>query len=111
MATRLPVDHTSQADLDFLDMLTSNSSSLGSLGLSQKSNCGHDHPPGHPHNQPGSFLGFGAQPVAKSKPVPRRDEHMDSLLLSAVLSGSGPVTRHHFGHGGECDARITMVGT
>jgi hypothetical protein len=37
---------------------------------------------------------------------------MDALLISAVLSGSGPLTRHHIGHGaGECIEHITRLET
>lgn len=35
----------------------------------------------------------------KRKGLPRRDQPLDSLLLTAVLAGSDKVTRHHFGHG------------
>ncbi|KAL7419719.1 GTP cyclohydrolase II [Cryptotrichosporon argae] len=30
---------------------------------------------------------------------PQREQSLDALMISAVLAGSGPVTRHHFGHG------------
>ena len=37
---------------------------------------------------------------------------MDALLISAVLSGSGPLTRHHIGHGaGQCIEDITRHET
>ena len=37
---------------------------------------------------------------------------MDALLISAVLSGSGPLTRHHIGHGaGECIESVTRHET
>ena len=48
----------------------------------------------------------------KAKRLPRRESPMDALLINAVLSGSGPLTRHHIGHGaGECMQPITRRGT
>jgi len=48
----------------------------------------------------------------KAKRLPRRESPMDALLISAVLSGSGPLTRHHIGHGaGQCIEPITRHGT
>lgn len=81
------MEHTTQSDLDFLNLLTSDSASLGPLSASGS----HIHTPGCAHDV------AQAQP---KKPV-RRDQHMDALLLSAVVAGSGPVSRHHFGHAGE----------
>lgn len=63
----------SQADLEVLSLLTSDESSLGPLPSRPK------------HHQ--------------AKRLPRRESPMDALLISAVLSGSGPLTRHHIGHG------------
>ena len=92
VASHRPAEPVSQADLALLNHLTSDSSSLGSASCAGGPHCGHDHP---------------APTGAKS--VQRRDQHMDSLLLSAVLAGSGPVTRHHFGHGGESRGRVLAV--
>lgn len=64
----------SQADLDVLALLTSDESSLGPL-------------PNRPTKQ------------SNGRRMARRDSPMDALLISAVLSGSDPLTRHHFGHG------------
>ena len=75
LPTRMPQKMPSQADLDALALLTSESSILGPLSPERKPNL----------------------PLKKSKPV--RDSPLDALLISAVLAGSGPVTRHHFGHG------------
>jgi hypothetical protein len=79
--------HTvSDADLDVLSLLTSDESSMGPL-------------PAQPKPQ-------------KAKRLPRRESPMDALLISAVLSGSGPLTRHHIGHGaGECIVPITRHKT
>jgi hypothetical protein len=63
----------SEADLEILSLLTSDESSLGPL-------------PSRPNHH-------------KAKRLPRRESPMDALLISAVLSGSGPLTRHHIGHG------------
>ncbi|WVQ74490.1 GTP cyclohydrolase II [Cryptococcus sp. DSM 104548] len=73
-----------QADLDILSLLTSDQSSLGPLSTpsSQKNNVS---PP--------------IQPNGRRKPLPRRESPIDALMISAVLAGSGPVSRHHFGHG------------
>ncbi len=81
MPTILPSRTThsapTQADLDILSLLTSESSSLGPLS------------PKYPE----------PQHTAPKKALPRRDSPLDALLISAVLAGSGSVTRHHFGHG------------
>ncbi|WVQ78762.1 GTP cyclohydrolase II [Cryptococcus sp. DSM 104549] len=73
-----------QSDMDILDLLTSDQSTLGPLSTSAPS---HD------------AAESAAAPGQKKKALPRRDSPMDALLISAVLAGSGPVTRHHFGHG------------
>ena len=92
MPTVLPhriMESPTQADLDFLDVLTSDHASMGPLPAH------HVHGPDCSHEQ--------SRPM-RTKPVkslPRRDGEMDALMLSAVLSGSGPVSRHHFGHGSE----------
>ena len=79
----MPTDHMTHADLDFLAQLTGDVSLLGPL--SPRSNV----------RKAPSTEG------KRKKPLVRRDEPVEALLLSAVLSGSGPVTRHHFGHGRE----------
>ncbi|ORY29497.1 GTP cyclohydrolase II-domain-containing protein [Naematelia encephala] len=72
----------SQADLDILALLTSESSALGPLSSSQPNHS-------HEHRTPGKKRQF----------PPRRESPMDALMISAVLAGSGPVTRHHLNHG------------
>lgn len=74
-----------QADLDILNLLTSDSSALGPLSPAQK----HAHTPSHEQ----------AGQASARKQLPRRENPMDALLLTAVLNGSGPVSRHHLGHG------------
>lgn len=97
MPTVLPhriMESPTQADVDFLDMLTSDHASMGPLPAH------HVHGPNCSHEQP--------RPTRFAKPVkslPRREGEMDALMLSAVLSGSGPVSRHHFGHGSELHGR------
>ncbi|RSH94554.1 GTP cyclohydrolase II [Saitozyma podzolica] len=77
--------HTaSQADLDVLALLTSDSASLGPLAPTPGNNVSASVPP---------------PSGGRKKSLPRRDSPLDALLISAVLAGSGPVTRHHFGHG------------
>ncbi|ODO04738.1 GTP cyclohydrolase II [Cryptococcus amylolentus CBS 6273] len=71
-----------QADLDILSLLTSDQSSFGPLAAPQKPNVS------PPLNTNG-----------RKKQLPRRESPIDALMISAVLAGSGPVTRHHFGHG------------
>lgn len=78
--------HVSQADLDILDLLTKDESKMGPLAAPRQ-------------QQPGQ------QPAAWKKQMPRRDQPMDALLISAVLAGSGPMSRHHFGHGTGKSAR------
>lgn len=71
-----------QADLDILSLLTSDQSALGPLPFQS------------------ARLKPAPQPVSgKKKLIPRRDSPLDALMISAVLAGSGPITRHHFGHG------------
>ncbi|WWD16637.1 GTP cyclohydrolase II [Kwoniella shandongensis] len=80
-STHMSHNTTTQADLDLLSLLTSDQSTLGPLSGGR----------GHAavtHTQEG-----------KKKVLPRRDSPMDALMISAVIAGSGPVTRHHFGHG------------
>lgn len=69
---RMPHSQPSQADMDLLSLLTSDSSSLGPLS---------------------------GEPTHQKRQLPRRQNPVDALLISAVLAGSGPVTRHHLGHG------------
>jgi hypothetical protein len=71
---------TSQGDMDVLDMLTSGSRSLEPLSMAPSHS--------HPHK--------GSEP---KKGLPRREGPIDPLMISAVLAGSAPITRHHFGHG------------
>lgn len=73
-SSRMATHAVSQADLDVLALLTSDESSLGPLPTR----------PTQKHS---------------GKRIARRDSPMDALLISAVLSGSDPLTRHHFGHG------------
>ncbi|OWT37765.1 GTP cyclohydrolase II [Cryptococcus neoformans] len=71
-----------QADLDVLSLLTSDQSAIGTLPFQS------------------TRLKSAPQPVlGKKKLIPRRDSPLDALMISAVLAGSGPITRHHFGHG------------
>ncbi|WVR03932.1 GTP cyclohydrolase II [Kwoniella sp. DSM 27419] len=77
----------SQADMDFLAMLTSDSSTLGPLSPA----------PGPGAEISGSDESTG--PSGAKKQLPRRDSPMDALLISAVIAGSEKVSRHHFGHG------------
>jgi GTP cyclohydrolase II len=83
MSSRSAHHQPSQGDLDLLALLTSDSSSMGPLSSGSTPAHGHTHPHG---------------PKAK-KLLPRRENPVDALLISAVLAGSGPVTRHHLGHG------------
>ena len=78
LPSRMTQSHNAptQGDFEILSLLTSDSSSLGPLS---------------PHHE---------SPTNKKKALPRRDQPLDALLISAVLAGSGPVTRHHFPHGG-----------
>ena len=75
-SSRMAHHAVSQADLDVLALLTSDESSLGPL-------------PTRATNKP----------QQKSKRLAQRESPMDALLISAVLTGSDPLTRHHFGHG------------
>lgn len=77
---------STQADLDFLDLLTLDESSLGPLRPANNGNVN-------------AHASSSATANGGNKVLPRRESHMDALLLSAVLAGSGPVTRHHLGHG------------
>lgn len=73
-SSRMAHHAVSQADLDVLTLLTSDESSLGPLPTR-------------------------ATKPPQSKRLPPRESPMDALLISAVLTGSDPLTRHHFGHG------------
>jgi hypothetical protein len=85
-SSRMGSHTVSDADLDVLSLLTSDESSMGPLPTQPK-----------PH---------------KAKRLPRRESPMDALLISAVLSGSGPLTRHHIGHGaGQCIDPVTRHET
>lgn len=87
-SSRMAHHAVSQADLDVLALLTSDESSLGPLPTRVTK------PQRQQQQQP--------QPQ-KSKRLAQRESPMDALLISAVLSGSDPLTRHHFGHGaGRC---------
>ena len=72
-STNMDSHTVSSGDLEVLSLLTSDESTMGPLPTRPKA-----------HN---------------AKRLPRRESPMDALLISAVLSGSGPLTRHHIGHG------------
>jgi len=82
MSSVLPSRHQhaapSDADMDLLTLLTADS---GIAGPSNEGRTAEDHR------------------LKARKALPRRDGPLDPLMISAVLAGSGPVTRHHFGHG------------
>ncbi|KAK4685634.1 GTP cyclohydrolase II, partial [Tremellales sp. Uapishka_1] len=89
----------SQADMDLLDLLTSESSSLGPLSSGP--------PQSHSHVHQGP-----------KKRKPQRESPFDPLMITAVLAGSGPLSRHHIGHGAarpgtyaSCDASIPATPT
>lgn len=77
MSSRIAHSQPSQGDLDLLALLTSDSTSMGPLST------GAPHAHTHPHQK---------------RQLPRRENPVDALLISAVLAGSGNVTRHHLGH-------------
>ncbi|EIW68881.1 hypothetical protein TREMEDRAFT_31049 [Tremella mesenterica DSM 1558] len=78
-------ENPTSADLDVLSLLTSDHVNLGPLSPTAGTGSGI-----------GKMGGSGERP---KRQLPRRESPLDTLLISAVLAGSGPVTRHHLGHG------------
>ena len=76
-----------QADMDVLSLLTADHVNLGPLQQPRATPS---------RTSSAEHVGGASRP---KKQLPRRESPMDALLISAVLAGSGPVTRHHFGHG------------
>lgn len=75
------VEAATQADLDFLDLLTG-PVNPSARARQQESCTDQSHP--HPHVK---------------TPMRRRDQLLDPLMISAVIEGSAPMaTRNHFGH-------------
>lgn len=79
----LPAETPTQADMDFLDLLTG---PVNPSARARQQESTPNQPPPHAH--------------AHSRvPMRRRDQPLDPLLISAVIEGSAPVaTRNHFGH-------------
>jgi hypothetical protein len=58
----------------------------------------------HPHAQTApsdlQLLDYlSSTPAAPKRKLARREQPLDPLLFTAVLAGSGQITRHHIGHG------------
>ena len=70
-----------QADLDFLDLLTG---PVNPSARARQQESTTEQPHAHPHVK---------------APMRRRDQLFDPLMISAVIEGSAPMaTRNHFGH-------------
>ncbi|KAG7562500.1 hypothetical protein FFLO_02079 [Filobasidium floriforme] len=85
------------SDLAILDYLTgpSNPSHRSQRSSSQGQGQGK----GHEHGHVAKEVTSDATTTTTGKKLPRREQPLDPLLISAVIEGSAPLaTRNHFGH-------------